>query len=83
MNPDYMDTIEMSNEFDLWGGTNDTSYKRGYRNTAQVEANCLGRAGEMFGWCGNSDKPITATFTSKDGISKSTFPPEGNNHFGL
>ena len=74
----------MNNEFDLWGGTSDGRWKGGFRNTVQVEENCLGRAKEMFGWCGNSvTEPITATFTTKDGISKSSFPPEGNNNFRL
>ena len=48
--------------------------------TMQNYVNCLQRAKQVFSQCSNKEtQPITATFTHKDGVSKSeTFPPQGN-----
>ena len=60
----------MNNEFDLWGSTSSEWYKKGKRETARFEENCLGRAEETNKWCKNTEgQNITASFTLKDGIS--------------
>jgi len=69
---------EFKNKFDTFGMT-ESGYHARIIYTMQNYVNCLQRAKQVFSQCSNKEtQPITATFTHKDGVSKSeTFPPQG------